>query len=191
MQAGRLNSCMDCREGLKLKGTRFDGRGRREAAVPARTFRQLLIFATIFRFPHDQHAASRPCEVRAGSMHFETVRRVGSAAFAKASSTMKKARTKVEIKLKATTPSAASVTLQAMINDPKYETDILTEDIHFKRVWSLMPADGEGWMKLVYSADGPTGDPWQIGRVRMHPGHPVFELGDLTDVTVVQAPPKE
>jgi hypothetical protein len=62
----------------------------------------------------------------------------------------------------------APVRVEARITDSKYEVRLLNEDIHFKRVWFEPPADDEGWMKLLYSADGPEGDPWQIGKVRVY-----------------------
>ena len=52
------------------------------------------------------------------------------------------------------------------ITDAKYEADILADDVKHKRVWFEGPAAAGGWMKLYYSADGQSGDPFPIGSIR-------------------------
>ena len=68
----------------------------------------------------------------------------------------------------------ASVKIEVRITDSTYEADILADDIDKKRVWFETPEDAQGWCSLVYSADGPTGDPWPIGKIRF-----VFDLNEL------------
>jgi len=80
----------------------------------------------------------------------------------------------------------AKVRIEARITDSKYEVELLKEDLHFKRVWFESPADKDGWMKLMYSADGPEGDPWAIGKVRVCFDSEKLDrnLGDLSDLTI-------
>ena len=61
----------------------------------------------------------------------------------------------------------ASVELEIQIIDPDYEVGALADDIRYERAWAEGTADKLGWRKLVYSADGPTGDPWQIGKIKI------------------------
>jgi len=102
---------------------------------------------------------------------------------------MAKAKKSPVVHLAGTAKASAPVRIEARINDPKYEVELLKEDIHFKRVWFEPPADEEGWMKLLYSADGPTGDPWQIGKVRIYldPDGLDRNFGDLSNLTIEKA----
>lgn len=70
----------------------------------------------------------------------------------------------------------ASVELEIHISDPDYEIEGLAKDFEYERAWVEGKEDKEGWRKLVYSADGPTGDPWQIGKIRI-------TVGKLTNVS--------
>ena len=83
----------------------------------------------------------------------------------------------------------AKVRIEARITDSKYEVELLKEDLHFKRVWFEGPADPNGWMKLIYSADGPEGDPWAIGKVRVSLDAEQLDrnFGDLSDLTIEAA----
>jgi hypothetical protein len=85
--------------------------------------------------------------------------------------------------------ATAKVRVDVRITDSKYEVGILKEDIHFKRVWFEPPADDKGWMKLLYSADGPTGDPWPIGKVRIYLNTNELNqnFGDLSNLTIEEA----
>jgi hypothetical protein len=89
----------------------------------------------------------------------------------------------------AITKAKAPVRIEAKITDSKYEVGLLKEDIHFKRVWSEPHADADGWMKLLYSADGPTGDPWPIGKVKICLDSDQLDenIGDLSDLTIKEA----
>jgi hypothetical protein len=62
----------------------------------------------------------------------------------------------------------ANVRVEAKITDSNYEFGILKDDIRTKRVWLESPPDDDGWMKLLYSADGPTGDPIPVGKLRIN-----------------------
>lgn len=64
----------------------------------------------------------------------------------------------------------ASVELEIQITDADYEIGALADDFKYERAWVEEKADKQGWRKLVYSADGPTGDPWQIGKIRITVG---------------------
>lgn len=64
----------------------------------------------------------------------------------------------------------ASVELEIQISDPDYEIDRLAKDFEYGRAWVEGKEDKDSWRKLVYSADGPTGDPWQIGKIRVTVG---------------------
>jgi hypothetical protein len=68
----------------------------------------------------------------------------------------------------------ALVQIEVRITDDSYEVDLLADDIDKKRAWFEPRADAQGWFKLVYSADGPTGDPWIIGKIRF-----AFDANDL------------
>jgi hypothetical protein len=72
----------------------------------------------------------------------------------------------------------ASVELEIQITDPDYEVTALTDDFRFERAWIEGTADKQGWRKLVYSADGPTGDPWQVGKIRT-------AVGKVSNVTIM------
>lgn len=78
--------------------------------------------------------------------------------------------------LTATATANIPARIEVQITDPKYAVEILADDIDNERVWFEAPADDQGWMKLYYSADGPTGDPFPIGRIKIH-----FDLSDLDD----------
>lgn len=101
---------------------------------------------------------------------------------------MKKTKKMTVIHLKATTKVSEPVSVEVIVNDPKYDTNLLIEDIHFKRVWFEQPPDKDGWLKLVYSSDGPTGDPWQIGKIKFHLEHTRLDLcfGDFSELKVVE-----
>lgn len=68
----------------------------------------------------------------------------------------------------------APVKIEIRITDASYEVDLLADDIDKKRAWFEPRADAQGWFKLVYSADGPNGDPWTIGKIRF-----AFDPNDL------------
>lgn len=59
------------------------------------------------------------------------------------------------------------VNVEVKIADSQYEFGIMKDDIRTKRLWLEAPPDEDGWMKLLYSADGPTGDPIPIGKIRI------------------------
>jgi hypothetical protein len=61
----------------------------------------------------------------------------------------------------------ASVELEIQISDPDYEVAGLENDFKYERAWVEGKTDKDGWRKLVYSADGQTGNPWQIGKIRV------------------------
>jgi hypothetical protein len=60
----------------------------------------------------------------------------------------------------------ATVNVQVKITDPIYEFGIMKDDIRAKRLWLDVAPDAGGWIKLLYSADGPTGDPIPIGKIK-------------------------
>jgi hypothetical protein len=93
--------------------------------------------------------------------------------------------------LTGTATAKALVRVEARITDAKYEVDILKNDIDNKRVWFEAPTDDQGWMKLLYSADGPTGDPWPIGKIRIYldPDQLDANFGNLTELTVKEVEP--
>lgn len=72
----------------------------------------------------------------------------------------------------------ASVELEIQITDPDYEVTALADDFRYERAWVEGTADQQGWRKLVYSADGPTGDPWQVGKIKI-------TVGKLSNVTTI------
>ena len=59
------------------------------------------------------------------------------------------------------------VNVEVKITDPVYEFGIMKDDIRTRRLWLESPPDEEGWIKLLYSADGPTGDPIPVGKLRI------------------------
>jgi hypothetical protein len=85
--------------------------------------------------------------------------------------------------------ATAMVKVEVRITDAKYEVKLLKEDLHFKRAWIEPPADADGWMKLLYSADGPEGDPWAIGKLRilLDPEKLDRNLGDFSDLIIREA----
>jgi hypothetical protein len=103
-----------------------------------------------------------------------------------------KKRPVVHLNGRAKPKASAPVRIEVRINDPKYEVELLKEDIQFKRVWFEPPADKEGWVKLMYSADGPTGDPWQIGKIKVYLDAEVLDrnFGDLAELNIGE-PDKE
>src|SRR5579885_1144795 len=88
--------------------------------------------------------------------------------------------------LRLTGTARAPVAVDAVISDPEYKLDTLSDDIKYQRVWFEGPADADGWMLLMYSADGPTGDPWQVGKIRfsVDPGALEAHFGDISDLSV-------
>jgi hypothetical protein len=81
---------------------------------------------------------------------------------------MAKPKKRPVVHLEGTATANAQVRVEVRITDSKYEVGILKDDIRTKRVWFEPPPDDEGWMKLLYSADGPTGDPIPIGKLRIY-----------------------
>jgi hypothetical protein len=81
------------------------------------------------------------------------------------------------------------VEVEARITDPVYEFGILKDDIKNERVWLEPPPDDDGWMKLLYSADGPTGDPIPIGRIKIHLDAEQLDVsfGDFSNLTIEEA----
>lgn len=73
----------------------------------------------------------------------------------------------------------ASVELEIQITDPDYEATALANDFSYGRAWVEGTTDRQGWRKLVYSADGSTGDPWQIGKIGI-------TVGKLSNVTTIE-----
>ncbi|MHB1423454.1 MAG: hypothetical protein ACYC3I_09730 [Gemmataceae bacterium] len=99
---------------------------------------------------------------------------------------MAKSKKRSVVPLEGTATVNAKVRVEARITDAKYEVELLKEDLHFKRAWIEPPADADGWMKLLYSADGPEGDPWPIGKLRIMLDVENLDpnLGDLSDLTI-------
>lgn len=83
----------------------------------------------------------------------------------------------------------AKVNVEVKITDPVYEFGIMKDDIRTKRLWLEPPADKDGWMKLLYSADGPTGDPIPVGKMRLNHGteHLNVTFADLSHLKVEEA----
>jgi hypothetical protein len=79
-----------------------------------------------------------------------------------------------------------SVRVEVWITDPEYTVDAFANDVKYQRVWFEGKADAQGWKKLVYSADGPTGNPWQIGKIRVTPKAET-PLTDLSNLTVTRS----
>lgn len=63
--------------------------------------------------------------------------------------------------------ATAPVHVEVRITDPNYAIKLLSDDVKHERVRFEGPADRDGWLKLLYSADGPTGDPFRIGKIRL------------------------
>jgi hypothetical protein len=91
--------------------------------------------------------------------------------------TAKYKRTKKEVKV------------EVRITDSMYEVSILKDDIKNKRVWCEAPADADGWMKLLYSADGPTGDPISVGKVKVSLDAENLDpnFGNISDLKIEEA----
>jgi hypothetical protein len=102
---------------------------------------------------------------------------------------MAKAKKRPVVHLEGTATANAKVKVEVRITDSMYEVGILKDDIENKRVWFEPPADAEGWMKLLYSADGPTGDPIPIGKVKVYLDAEKLDVnfGDLSDLTIKEA----
>ncbi len=102
---------------------------------------------------------------------------------------MAKAKKRPVVHLAGTATASAKVLVEVRITDSMYEAGALKDDIRYKRVWFEPPADVEGWMKLLYSADGPTGDPIPVGKVRIYldPKELDRNFGDLSDLTLEEA----
>jgi hypothetical protein len=99
---------------------------------------------------------------------------------------MAKVKKRSVVHLTGSATAKAKAKLDVRITDPKYDVALLTEDIHFKRVWFESPADADGWMKLFYSADGPNGDPWAIGKVRIYLDSEALDqnFGDFSKLSI-------
>jgi len=99
---------------------------------------------------------------------------------------MAKEKKRPTVYLAGTATVKAKVQIEAKITDSKYEVGLLKEDIHFKRVGFEPPTGDEGWMKLLYSADGPTGDPFPIGKVRIYLDADELDqnFGDMTYLSI-------
>jgi hypothetical protein len=102
---------------------------------------------------------------------------------------MAKAKRRRAVHLEGSATANVKVRVKVRITDSKYEVELLKEDLHFKRAWVEPPADADGWMKLLYSADGPEGDPWPIGKLRILLDAEKIDpnLGDLSDLTIGEA----
>lgn len=93
------------------------------------------------------------------------------------------------VHLEGSATANAKVRVEVRITDSKYEVGILQDDIDNKRVWFEAPPDADGWMKLLYSADGPTGDPIPIGKVRISLDAEQLDVnfGNLSDLTIEES----
>jgi hypothetical protein len=102
---------------------------------------------------------------------------------------MAKPKKRPVVHLEGTATAKANVKIEVMITDAKYEVELLKEDLHFKRAWIEPPVDADGWMKLLYSADGPEGDPWPIGKLRIMLDVEKLDpnLGDFSDLKIEEA----
>jgi hypothetical protein len=102
---------------------------------------------------------------------------------------MAKSKKRPVIHLRGAATATAKVVVEARITDSVYEAAALTDDIRTKRAWLEGPPDDEGWMKLLYSADGPTGDPIPVGKVRitLDPDALDPNFGDLSGLTIGEA----
>lgn len=102
---------------------------------------------------------------------------------------MAKPKKRPVVYLEGTAMANARVRLQVRITDAKYESNLLKEDIQFKRIWFEPPADKNGWMKLLYSADGPTGDPWPIGKIKIYLDSELLDqnFGNFADLAVEES----
>jgi len=69
----------------------------------------------------------------------------------------------------------AKVNVEVKITDSVYELSIMKDDIRARRLWLEAPPDDDGWMKLLYSADGPTGDPIPVGKIKFDVGAKEFD----------------
>ncbi len=105
---------------------------------------------------------------------------------------MAKSKKRPVVHLEGAATAKAKVRVEARITDSNYEVGILKDDIHNKRVWFEAPPDPDGWMKLLYSADGPTGDPIPIGKIKIHLDAEQLDanFGNLSDLTI-EEPKKE
>jgi hypothetical protein len=83
----------------------------------------------------------------------------------------------------------AKVNVEVKITDPIYEFGIIKDDIRAKRLWLESPPDANGWMKLLYSADGPTGDPIPVGKIKFDVDAHEFDVNfrDFTNLTLKAA----
>ncbi len=93
------------------------------------------------------------------------------------------------VHLEGSATANAKVRVEVRITDSKYEVGILQDDIDNKRVWFEAPPDTDGWMKLLYSADGPTGAPIPIGKVRISLDADQLDVnfGNLSDLTIEES----
>jgi hypothetical protein len=85
--------------------------------------------------------------------------------------------------------NAKVVKIEAKITDPNYEVAFLKDDIQHKRVWLEAQPDADGWTKLLYSADGPTGDPISIGKIKVNLDSQNLDpnFGDFSELTFNEA----
>ncbi|MBX9681616.1 MAG: hypothetical protein K2X38_22905 [Gemmataceae bacterium] len=83
----------------------------------------------------------------------------------------------------------AKVNVEVKITDSVYEFEIMKDDIRAKRLWMELPPDDDGWMKLLYSADGPTGDPIPVGKIRFNLSAEDLDpnFGDLSNLKLEEA----
>jgi hypothetical protein len=104
------------------------------------------------------------------------------------SDSSKQARTgkRATVFLTGTAKATAAARIEARITDAHYDMDAFEYDIKNKRVWFEAPPDEQGWMKLLYSADGPTGDTFPIGKIRIYldPKDLDQNFGDLSQLTI-------
>jgi hypothetical protein len=102
---------------------------------------------------------------------------------------MAKVKKRPVVHLEGTATANAKVRVEVRITDSMYEVSILKDDIKNKRVWFETPPDAGGWMKLLYSADGPTGDPIPIGKVKVCLDAEELDVnfGGLSDLTIEEA----
>jgi hypothetical protein len=79
--------------------------------------------------------------------------------------------------------------VEVRIVDPEYTVEAFSDDIKYQRVWFEGTPDSQGWVKLVYSADGPDGNPWQIGNIRFtfDPSEITSNLQNVTSLSVKPA----
>lgn len=77
---------------------------------------------------------------------------------------------------------------EILVLDKYFEFGALDKDIKRERVSFEGPADDEGWMDLFFSADGPTGDPFPIGKIRFQLNQEALDghFENLSTITLEQ-----